>query len=139
MGFPARYFNGHVATGDFDSDVAGTTNAGTSIRTNNIQPGTLSCDFLVDAETDTITITGKWQVSDDNVTFVDMPPENNAANVALATGTAGADAAVTLAVPAPYAISGRKWVRAAVTNGVVTGNTVDTFSMTLFYRKVSGF
>lgn len=139
MSFPVRFFSGHVATGDFDSDVAGTTNGGTSIRTNNILPGTLSCVFLVDAETDTITITGKWQVSDDNVTFVDMPTQNNAANVVLATGTAGADAAVTLAIPAPLAISGRKWVRAAVINGVATGNTVDTFSMTLNYRKVTGF
>lgn len=139
MGFPARYFNGHAASGNLDSVAAGTTVGGTAVRTNNVEVGSLSCLFTVDAETNTLTIAGKWQVSEDNSTWYDAPVENNAANVVLATGTAGADAAVSKAVPAPASIYGWKYVRAAVESGGTTGASGDTYSMTLYYRKANGF
>lgn len=139
MGFPARWVVQAAVTGDFDTDAAGTVAAGTAIPTNLIAPGTLSCLFTVDAETDTITIEGRWQVSDDNSTYYSIGPMNNAANVVLATGTAGADAAVTRCLVCPDAALGWKYVRPACVSGVVQGNAVDTYSMTSRYRKHSAF
>lgn len=139
MGFPARWRSHAAVTGDFDPDAAGTVYGSQAISTANIAPGTLSCLFTVDAETNTLTIAGKWQVSDDASTWYDIAPTNNAAVVVLATGTAGADAAVSKVLPAPSEIMGWKYVRAAVQNGVTTGGAADTYSMTLHYRVFNGF
>lgn len=95
--------------------------------------GSLSALVTVDAETDTLTITGRWQVSNDKSTYVDIVPSNNAANVIIATGTAGADAAVTKAICAPDQIFGYKYCRYVLTNGVATGAATDTYSIGYSY------
>lgn len=139
MGFPARWRSHAAVTGDFDSEAAGTVHGSQAISTALIAAGTLSCLFTVDAETENLTITGKWQVSDDASTWYDVAPSNNAASVVLATGTAGADAAVSKVLVAPGEVLGWKYVRAAVTNGAAEGTSSDTFSMTLHYRVFNGF
>lgn len=139
MSFPARFVAQAAATGDFDSDAAGTVNAGTVLATNTIAAGTLSALVTVDAETENLTLAAKWQVSDDNSTWYDMPPQNNAANVVLATGTSGADAAVSKVLPAPLGVLGWKYVRCAVVSGAATGAATDTYSIALHYRKFNGF
>lgn len=139
MSFPARWIAGTAVAGDFDSDSAGTTDAGEILSTANIAAGSLSCLFVVDAETNTITLAGKWQVSDDRTTWYDMAPSNNAATVVLATGTAGADATVSKALPAPEQVLGWKYVRPACETGVTTGTTSDTYSMSTRYRRFNGF
>jgi len=126
-------------SGNFNTDAAGTVKGGTALQTNLVAKGSLSCLFVVDAETNTLTLEHKWQVSNDNSTWYDFPPENNAAVVVLATGTAGADAAVSKAIAAPRGIEGWKYVRACVVNGVTTGNTADTYAMTYRYLKYSAF
>lgn len=141
MAFPARWVTVSGGSGDLTAGpLAGDTTGGTALSTADIQPGTLSCLFTVDAETNTITLTGKFQVSDDNSTWYDLAGDaQNPANVALATGTAGADASVIRVFPVPSGVLGWKFVRAAVVNGVATGTANDTYAFSFRYRKFSGF
>lgn len=140
MGFPARWQTSSGGSGDLDGVTAGTTTGGTALATESIEKGTLSCLFTVDAETSTLTITGKFQVSDDNSTWYDLAGDaQNPANVALATGTAGADAAVNMVLPVPDAALGWKYVRPAVVVGATTGASTDTYAMTFHFRRFSGF
>lgn len=139
MSFPARWVAMTAVTGTFDTDPAGTIFGSTALSTANIAAGTLSCLFTVEAETNTLTISPLWQVSDNNSTWYSVGPSNNAAVVALATGTAGDDAVVSRVVVAPSEVMGWKYVRAAVTNGVATGGATDTYSMTVHYRRFNGF
>lgn len=141
MTFPARWSTASGGSGDLTSaPVAGTTTAGTALATAGIELGTLSCLFVIDAETDTITITGKFQVSADNSTWYDLAGDaQNPANVVIATGTAGADATVNRVLPVPPAALGWKYVRPAIVNGVATGGAADTYAMTFYFRKFSGF
>lgn len=139
MSFPARYFKGAAATGNLDTIAAGVSVGGTSYPTNEIALNTLSCEFTVDAETNTITLACHWQVSHDNSTWIDIKPSNGAAYVAQATGTVGADAAVTVVLEAPKGVLGWEYVRPAVKVGVTTGTVNDTYSMQVCFRKFNGF
>lgn len=140
MTYPAKWITISGGSGTLDTVVAGTTTGGTAISTANIEKGTLSCLFTVDAETDTITITGKFQVSDDQATWYDLAGDaQNPANVVIATGTGGADASVSVVLPVPISAMGWKWVRAAVVNGVAEGEAVDTYSFSFRARQFSGF
>jgi len=141
MSFPAQNFTISGGSGDLTAaPVAGTTTGGTGISLANIERSTLSCLFTVLAETNTLTITGKFQVSDDNSTWYDLAGDaQNPANVVLATGTAGADTAVTRVLPVPPAAFGWKWLRAAIVNGVATGAAGDTYSFSFRCRRFNGF
>ncbi|HTJ17820.1 MAG TPA: hypothetical protein VL494_13665 [Steroidobacteraceae bacterium] len=141
MSFPRRYFTISGGSGDLTAaPVAGTTTAGTAIQTANIEPGSLSCLFTVLAETNTLTLTGKFQVSDDSSTWYDLAGDaQNPANVVIATGTAGADTAVTRVLPVPPSALSWKWVRAAVVNGVATGASGDTYAFSFRCTRYSGF
>lgn len=134
---PMRY-NAHSSSGTFNTLAAGSVVGGTAVMMGDNarqKVRNLSALAVVDAETDTITISGKWQVSNDNSTWVDVANgPQNAASVVLATGTAGADASVTRAFPAPDAVYGWRYARFALTNGVVTGNTADTYAISYCYR-----
>lgn len=125
------------ATGslNIDSAVAGTNTGGPTFLTAQCVPGTLSALVTVDAETNTITMGVVWQVSNDNSTWVVATPVNNAAMVVLATGTGGADTAVTRVIPANDACYGWRYCRAAIQNGVTTGTTNDTYSIGYNYVK----
>lgn len=124
-----------AVTGNLNTIVAGTSTAGTVVRTELMEPGCLACEFTLLAETNTITLEARWEVSDDNSTWVDMPVQNNAAVTVIGTGTAGADSAVTKAIVAPHACVAYRYVRPVVVNRVVTGATGDTYSMTVRYIK----
>ncbi len=139
MGFPAIFRSDAAVSGDFDSDAAGTVKAGTVIDMEQVEIGTVSCLFTVDAETDTITLEGSWQVSADNSTWYDCPPPNNPATVVLATGTTGADAAVSKVLPLPGSAYGWKYSRPVTISGVTTGAATDTYSMTNYYRQSNSF
>ena len=108
------------------------TLAGTTVITNQVQVGSLSALVVANARTNTLTLTGKWQVSDDNSTFQDFTPINNATNVALVTGT-GSDVTATRAFEAPHGIFGWKYARFVLTSGVgVADGTND--AGTISYR-----
>lgn len=139
MSFPARFFQGAAATGTFNGILAGSGVGGTAYSTNEIALNTLSCLFVVLAETNTATLACHWQVSHDNVTFFDIKPSNGAAFVVVATGTAGADAPVTVVLEAPKGVLGWEYVRPAVKVGGGGGSVLDTYSMTVGYRKFNGF
>jgi len=141
MAYPARYLTIGGGSGTLTAaPVARTTTPGTAIQTANIDRETLSCLFNVTAETNTLTLTGKFQVSLDNSTWYDLAGDaQNPANVVLATGTAGADAATTRVLPVPPAALGWNYIRAAVVNGVATGAAGDLYSFTFQCRKFSGF
>lgn len=141
MAFPPRWRNISGGSGDLTAaPIAGTTTPGTALQTAGIELGTLSCLCVVDAETDTITLTAKFQVSDDNSTWYDLAGDaQNPANVLLATGTGGADAAVSRVLPVPPAALGWKYVRPALVNLVATGAAADTYAFTFYFRYVTGF
>lgn len=135
MRIPSRKYTAPAATtGNLDTVVAGGNGAGATLLSQTVTPGTLSALFVVDAETSTITIAAKWQVSDDGSTWYDVAgAPNNAADVVLATGTGGADAAVTRVVPAPTQVHGWRYIRAVARVGVTTGAAVDTYSIAYRY------
>jgi hypothetical protein len=140
MGYPARWTTVAGGSGTLDTVVVGTTTGGTAISTSDMQMGTVSCLFVVEAETDTVTITGKFQVSDDNSTWYDLAGDaQNPANVVMATGTGGADAVISRVLPMPSAAMGWKYVRAATVIAGATGAAIDTYAFTWKYRKFSGF
>jgi hypothetical protein len=127
-----------ASSGNFDTLIAGSVTGGSAIiMGDNFRQKVrgLSAKVVVLAETDTITIACKWQVSNDNSTWLDVANgTQNAAAVVLATGTAGADASVTKVFSAPDAAYGYKFARIALVNGVVTGAAVDTYSLSYNYR-----
>lgn len=123
-------------SGNLNGAVAGTKTAGGKVSNSRVAPGTLSATFVVDAETSTITLAAGWQVSNNGTDWYDLSyAPNNPAAVVLATGTAGADAAVTKVVPAPSGSDGWRFARAVVINGVVTGTTSDTYTISYNYRE----
>ena len=141
MAFPPRWRTASGGSGDLTAaPVAGTTTAGTALGTAGIEPGTLSCLVVVDAETDTITLTAKFQVSNDNSTWYDIAGDaQNPANVLLATGTSGADTPVSRVLPVPTQALGWKYVRPALVNLVATGGATDTYAFTFQFRYITGF
>ncbi len=142
MGFPSRWMTISGGSGDLTAaPVAGTTTGGTAIATANIEPGSMSCLFTLLADTNTLTLTGKFMVSDDNSTWYDLAGDaQNPANVVIATGTAAApDTAVTRVLPVPVQATGWKYVRAAIVNGVATGAAIDTYSFSFRVKRFSGF
>jgi hypothetical protein len=141
MAFPPRWRSVSGGSGDLTAaPVAGTTTPGTALATAGIELNTLSCLCTVDAETSSITLAIKFQVSDDNSTWYDLAGDaQNPANVTLATGTGGADAAVDRVLPVPPQALGWKYVRPALVNAGATGAAVDTYAFTFKFRYVSGF
>lgn len=131
-------YNAHALTGDFDTDAAGTVQGGNAVDIGDNarqKVRNLSALVTVDCETDTLTLAGKWQVSNDGSTWVDVTNgTQNAAAVVLATGTVGADAAVSRAYPAPDAVYGWRKARFALVTGGTTGAATDTFSIGYCYR-----
>jgi len=99
----------------------------------------LSALVTVLAQTNTLTIAAKWQVSNDKSTWVDVANgSQNAAAVVLQTGTSGTDVAVSKAIPAPDAIYGWKYARIALVTGGTTGATADTYAMSYCYHQMTG-
>jgi hypothetical protein len=133
----AKLFNKKVASGNWNGDAAGTDKNGATLSLSIAMVSSLAAHVVVEAETDTLTITGRWEVSNDDSTWYTIVPSNNAANVILATGTAGADTPVTRVVVAPDQIYGYRYARYTVTNGVATGATTDTYAIGYSFIKRS--
>lgn len=96
----------------------------------------LSALVTVLAETSSLTFAGKWQVSNDGSTWVDVANgSQNAAAVVLATGTGGADTAVTKAVPVPEAAYGWRKARFSLVTAGATGATADTYAISYCFRN----
>ena len=105
-----------------------------------IAPGSLSALVESNVTTNTITITGKWQVTagGGSPTWYDVGVGNNAANVAIATGT-GSLVATNKVVSAPEACYGWLFSRFVITSGVGVGGGagVDEVAISYSYRLMT--
>lgn len=137
----ARNVFGSTTAAGFTGAAPQTVN-GKAVIMNDVADGTLSVWCTVLADTNTLTITGKWQVLDHAGNWVDVANEpQNPAGVALATGTAGADTAVTRVIPAPTAVYGFKQARFVWTSGTGVGGGagVDEVSKYGYYYRRPSF
>lgn len=137
----ALRYNDKAVSGTADTLGQGSVIGGSSLDVNDNarqKLAALSALVTVDAETSTFTFAGKWQGSNDGSTWVDIANgSQNAAAVVLATGTAGADAAVTKSIPAPDAVYGWRKARFALVTGGTTGAAIDTYSISYCYRALT--
>lgn len=132
-------YNLHAVTGTLTGLAPGSQANGTAlfIGQSERRVDDLSAHLTVLAETNTLTITAKWQGSNDRSTWIDLANgSQNASGVALATGTAGADASVTRSFGAPNAAYAHQFVRCSLVVGVVTGTDNDTYSVGYSYRQL---
>lgn len=129
-------------SGTFDTVVVGAAINGTALFTGLEYQEVLGlcAKVVVEAETDTVTITARWQISRDNSTWVDVAHgSQNAAGVALATGTGGGDPVVTRYVVCPdEALRAAPWVRLSLVIGGNTGAAIDTYAVSYDYTKLTG-
>ena len=125
---------GQATTPTIDGVTAGNVAAGATLIMNKVKRNTLSSTVTVDAETDTITLTAVWQVSVDTSTWVDLYQPNSAAYVVQATGTGGADAAVTRVIDAPGGVYGWRYARIVILVGVATGTSADSSAVDYNYQ-----
>ena len=123
---PSRKFvKGGAVAGTFNGVAAASGVSGEILAAQTVQIDSLSAVWVLLADTSTITLTCSWQGSDDRTTWIDIAhAPNNAAGVVFATGTAGADTAVTKCIPCPQAAQGFRYLRPRATVGVVTGAAV---------------
>jgi hypothetical protein len=132
-----RLNNQLSSTGTFNTITAGNSVAMSTVNMTGVQFGTLSAECTTLGETNTITLTPKWQVSrDGGSTWLDVAPNPvNGAYTIQSTGTAGGDVAVTKVIQAPDAVYGFPLARLAVTVGVVTGGASDTYTTAYSWVK----
>jgi len=125
------------ASGTFNTITATSVVSMGTVPMNGIERGSLACEIALDGETDTITLTPKWQVSrDGGSTWIDVAPTPaNGSYTIQVTGTAGADATVTRVIPAPEAVYSYPLARVAVLVGVVTGAAIDTYVSSYSWNK----
>lgn len=136
----AKRFNSSVATGTANGVAAGSAVNGNSLFLggDSDKVKNLSALIDVDIETNTLTMTAKWQVSNDATTWYDLANgSQNAAGVVIGTGTGGADAAIQRVIPAPDCIYGYRFARLALVIGVTTGATADTYSIGYSYNQIN--
>lgn len=100
------------------------------------RPGTLSAKVYAKATTNTLTITAKWQVSDDGSTWIDAYGPNRAANVAIVTGT-GSAVTDTVNIAAPDGVYSWNYSRCIAVSGVGVGGGagVDESSVSYNFQK----
>lgn len=109
---------------------AGNTLSAVAMR---VALGSLSALVYAQATTNTLTITGKWQVSQNGSTWRDCFTSNNAAQVIIVTGT-GSAVASTRAVEAPACAYGFPFIRYVVVTGAATAAAGDEFNIGYNYR-----
>lgn len=131
-------YNAHLSSGTLDTLVAGSVVGGTAVDVGDnarLKARFLSALVVVEAETTSLTLTAKWQVSNNGSTWVDVANgSQNAAGVVMATGTGGDDAIVTRMFPAPDSINGWRKARIALVTAGATGAAVDTYALGYCYR-----
>jgi hypothetical protein len=136
-----KKFNAHVVTGTATGVTAGSAVSGNALflGSNTQKVTDLSAVLSVDAETNTLTMTTRWQVSNDSSTWhtIAHAPQNPA-GIPIATGTGGADATVNTVSPAPEQALAYQYARCQIVIGAATGTDDDTFSIGYTYRVPRG-
>ncbi len=117
---------------------AGDVIAGPTLLMSKVEKGTLSarCTFL--AQSTSLTLAALWQVSQDGTTWYQARGLSNATPVAVATGTAGADVAVTRIVDAPNACYAFRYARCSVLTGGASGASGDQATVAYDYAADQG-
>jgi hypothetical protein len=140
MASNARLRNAQQATDLTLNGVTATSvAAGPTLLMSNVEKGTLSAKTVTTAETNTITLTVIWEVSDDATTWVRVKNFTNTAPTVVGTGTAGADSAVTQQNDAPSAVYGKRYARCSILVGVTTGASSDLANVSYDYVQDQGF
>lgn len=122
-------------SGSAKTDVA--QNA-TTLVTRKLQMNTLSARAAVTVATNSLTVTPKWEVSDDQSTYYAVKNPSNAAWTVLATGN-GTGATTNHVLTAPSAVYGWRFCRVALTPAAATGTSADVATVTYNYVQRSGF
>lgn len=139
MSFNVRRMLAQAAvSGNFNTIGAGTFVGLSAVpNMNDVTYGSLACNASLLADTNTITLSGYWQVSVDNSTWLVCAPTPGSPLVAAvwATGTAGADTAVQRVIEAPLGVYCYPYVRFAVLVGVTTGAAIDTYATSLSWLR----
>jgi len=131
-----RVNNALASSGNLNTLVAGTTTGMATVAMTGVLFGSLAAELTTLAETNTLTITPKWQVSKDGTNWLDVASApGGAAYTAQSTGTAGGDVAVTRVIQAPMAVYAYQFARVAIVNAVVTGAAADTYSNVYSYVR----
>jgi hypothetical protein len=126
------------------SGVAGTAFSGTALcadmsygGANKPRPGTLTAEVAVTPLTASLAVYLKWQVSDDQTTWIDCATSgSNAAPVAVATGTT---TKTTKAIQAPEAVYAYPYARAVLYSGGATGTGGDAVGIGYRWQKPIGW
>lgn len=105
-----------------------------SMVRENVETGTLACTATIGVTTNTLTVSGRWQVSLDDSTYVDCAGSNNAAAVTIVTGS-GVLQTVTKSYEAPAGVYGYPYARFAILTGVTAGGAGDTYLGSYSYRN----
>jgi hypothetical protein len=103
---------------------------------NAIATGSLSALVVANITANTMTVSGKWQVSADGSTWYNCAnAPQNAAAVAIATGT-GSLVTTSLVVPAPDSVYGWSKARFVLTTGAAAGGGagIDEAAISYNYR-----
>ena len=111
----------------------GGTEAGPTLMLNDVLAGSLQANLQLHVKKSSVTLTPKWQVSDDGATWEDFKMTNNPANVVAITGT-GTSQTVSLAVEAPTSLASHKYARMSlVAGGASTAPTTDDYVISYNY------
>lgn len=114
---------------------------GNTLLTDQIEPGTLDAYVDAVAETSTMTLALRWQVSDDGTTWKDVMPlgDTSATDPVITTGTGSAVEAKKL-FSAPPAVFAHRYAAIALVVGVAdSGNAADAWAYSYNYQKRAFF
>lgn len=98
-----------------------------------VAQGTLAANVSGTVTTNLITLTGKWQVSDNGSTWKDSFNSNSAANVVIITGDGGADT-FSRAVSGHDGLYGFRYVRYVITSGAAAGGGAGVDEVAISYN-----
>ncbi len=136
MGFNSKLMTGVLAvSGDLNAVAVGTSKPGPTLPLIDVTEGTLSVAATTLAETDTISLSVVWEVSNNGKDWSVAREWNSAGYVSVGTGTAAADSAVTNVITAPGAVYGWRYCRASVLVGGVNGAANDTYTLAYHYVR----
>ena len=106
-----------------------------SVLMGSVAVGTLSANVYVLATTNTLTLTGKWQTSQDGSTWIDHIASTGAEPSALVTGT-GSAVTKTRAISAHPSIYAYPYARFTIVSGVGSGGGLGVDEASISYNYV---
>ena len=110
---------------------------GPAVHMRLVKPNTLSALVLVQPHVAGLTMTAKWQVSNDKNTWYDAGAENNEVEIQLDLGTGfDVDTPVTTSVDAVHSAYGWEWARCGIAIDGAGGTAEDTYRISYNFELV---